>query len=66
MYAASSTSSLHHLANNSGTATLCGLRVVPIIINRPTDTAALNLTEVKGADVELCGECAELASEEED
>ncbi len=63
MYAANSSTGLHHLANESGTATLCGLRVVPIIINRPAETGALHLTEVQPADTDLCEACVKLTGE---
>ena len=39
-------------------ATLCGLSVAPIIINRPTRSSTLHLTKIRPSRRQLCEACA--------
>ncbi len=58
MYAINSPSVVYHLLAEDEDQTLCGLNVVPVIIDRPAKTAALHLTSQKPPDRSLCEECA--------
>ena len=60
MYVNSSASEVYHLPDASSDATLCGLRLAPVIINWPVNTATLHLTESEPTDKSLCEECAEV------
>lgn len=62
MYATGSPSGVYHLVNEAQDATLCGLAVAPIIINRPTTTSTIYLTEVQPPGQRLCELCAERGS----
>lgn len=58
MYALNLPSNTYHLVQESGGRTLCGLIVVPIVIDRPVITTALYLTANKPDDRSLCQDCA--------
>jgi hypothetical protein len=58
MYAMNSPSDIYHALAEDDEYTLCGLSVVPVIINRPARTAALHLTSQKPAGRSLCEACA--------
>lgn len=45
MYATSSTSNLYHLVTPTQDRTVCGLPVVPIVIDRAAYTSTLHLTD---------------------
>ena len=57
-YAISSGEDLFHLLTKTENETLCGLKVAPIIINRPAKTTTPYLTEVVGSKRRLCARCA--------
>ncbi len=63
MYAISSPGDAYHLLTQTKDKTLCGLSVVPIIIDRPVDTSGLHLTTKKPADREMCRDCAGIEQE---
>jgi hypothetical protein len=65
MYAKSSDSEPYHLLTEDEDSTLCGLRVVPIIIDRPAKTTALHLTSEKPNGGSVCKKCAELKRDQE-
>ena len=58
MYATSCPDDVFHLLAESEDKTLCGMTVVPIIINRPAQSSTLYLTEVRDANRRLCHDCA--------
>lgn len=58
MYAKSSPKDVYHLLTQDEDQTLCGLSVVPIVIDRPANTSALHLTFQRPTDRPLCEECA--------
>jgi len=60
VYVISSSSDVYHLPEVSEDATLCGLRLAPIIINRPVTTSTLYLTEREPIDRRLCDDCARI------
>ena len=60
VYVISSSSDVYHLPDLSEDATLCGLKIALVIINRPVKTSTLYLTESKPTDRELCAACAAL------
>ena len=60
VYVISSSSDVYHLPEVSEDATLCGLRLAPIIINRPVTTSTLYLTEREPNDRRLCDDCARI------
>ena len=62
VYVISSASDVYHLPDASSDATLCGLKLAPVIINRPVKTSTLHLTESEPTDKSLCEECAEVDS----
>lgn len=62
-YAISSSTDFYHLVNGSEEKTLCGLNVVPIIINRPANSSSLYLTEVVQSGQQLCERCAAIRAE---
>jgi hypothetical protein len=59
MYATSSSIKVFHLVidETNPTSTLCGLRVVPIVIDRPAKSDSLHLTSMKPGGHVLCQEC---------
>jgi hypothetical protein len=64
MYARSSAGDVYHLLKNDDEEkTLCGLGVVPIIIDRPVNVGSLHLTSKRPTDRELCADCAEIERE---
>jgi len=66
MYATSSSTEVFHLVNSGGsTSTLCGLRVVPIVIDRPAKTGTLHLRSDRPTDHELCEVCAKIELEKQ-
>jgi hypothetical protein len=58
MYAKTSPKDVYHLLTKDEERTLCGLRVVGIIVDRPVNTSALHLTSQKPTACPLCQECA--------
>ena len=62
-YAISSSTDFYHLVTKSEEQTLCGLQVVPIIINRPTCSSTLYLTEIVESGQQLCERCAAIKAE---
>ena len=66
MYATSSSISVFHLVIDAAnpTSTLCGLRVVPIVIDRPAKSDTLYLTSKKPAGYVLCKECSKIDRQE--
>jgi hypothetical protein len=65
MYAVTSPNDVYHLLAETEDITLCGLSVVPIVINRPVNTSGLHLTSQKPLDRAMCTACAELAPQED-
>jgi hypothetical protein len=65
-YAISSSVDVFHLVTESEDTTLCGLRVAPIIINRPARSFTLYLTEKMESDRRLCDKCAAIETEVKD
>lgn len=63
MYAINSPSKVYHMLAPALDHTLCGLKVVPIVIDRPAKTSLLHLTSNKPTDRELCNECQHRARE---
>ena len=64
MYAVTSSTDVYHLLAETEDTTLCGLSVVPIVIDRPVNTSGLHLTSNRPLDRAMCAACAELALEE--
>jgi len=66
MYATSSSISVFHLVIDEAnpTSTLCGLRVVPIVIDRPAKSDTLYLTSQKPAGSVLCKDCSGIDEQE--
>lgn len=60
-FAVSSSADVFHLLTESQDRTLCGLSVVPIIINRPVRSSTLYLTEIVEAARQPCEKCAAIA-----
>jgi hypothetical protein len=60
MYATSSPSETYHLVNEDGARTLCGLIVVPIVVDRPVETTALHLTSNPPSNRRLCQQCSQI------
>jgi hypothetical protein len=60
MYAKSSPADAYHLLTEAGSTTLCGLSVVPIVIDRPVKTSGLHLTSKEPDDLTLCEDCARI------
>ncbi len=58
MWATTSSGGVWHLVNEAQDRTLCGLRVTPVVINRPIETPILHLTAIEPVDRELCVDCA--------
>ena len=65
-YAISSTADVFHLLTDSQDETLCGLSVLPLIINRPAMSASLYLTEVVETARDLCEKCAAIKAKSSD
>ena len=63
MYATSSFGGVYHLLAPELRQTMCGLEVVPIIIDRPTKASCLYLTSREPSDRKCCRECARISSE---
>jgi hypothetical protein len=57
MYAKGLPRDVYHLLAPEEHRTLCGLTVVPIIIDRPVSTSTLHLTPQPPADSKLCKDC---------
>jgi len=57
MYAKGSPGDVYHLLAPQENQTLCGLRVAPIIIDRPISTATLHLTPERPNNSSLCEDC---------
>jgi hypothetical protein len=57
MYAIDSPSEVYHLLTPALDYTLCGLTVVPIVIDRPAYSSSLYLISNKPTDRELCEVC---------
>jgi ribosomal protein L34E len=64
MYAKTSSKDIYHLLTEDEERTLCGLRVVGIIVDRPVNTSALHLTSKRPTDRPLCQQCAEVKENE--
>ena len=62
-YAISSSTDVYHLVTESEEKTLCGLSVVPIIINRPASSSTPYLTEIIEIGQQLCERCAAIKAE---
>ena len=65
MYARNATANIYHLVTKARSETLCGVPVVPLVIDRPAETSSLHLTSQKPLDRALCVRC-EIISNEED
>jgi hypothetical protein len=64
MYARSSPNGAYHLLKEDNEEqTLCGLRVLPIIIDRPVKIESLHLTSDRPTDRKLCADCAGIERE---
>ena len=61
MYATSSRSDVYHLLTQTKERTLCGLSVVPIVIDHAVDTSGLHLTPNAPVDCRMCRPCADIA-----
>ena len=64
-YAITSSNGVYHLVIQSEDKTLCGLDVAPIIINRPTSSSTLYLTEIIESDRRVCENCADFRTKAE-
>ena len=62
-YAIDSSIEVFHLLTDSEDWTKCGLKVVPIIINRPAKSSALYLTEIVEQGRRVCDRCAAVETE---
>jgi hypothetical protein len=60
MYATNSTDGVYHLVAPTRDRTVCGLPVVPVVIDRAAYTSTLHLTSGKPYRRELCGDCAKV------
>ena len=60
-YATTSMGDVYHLLAESEVQTICGRKVVPIVIDRPTETDVLHLVSHEPAEGWLCEECARSA-----
>jgi hypothetical protein len=65
MYAKSSPADAYHLLTEEGDRTLCGLNVVPIVIDRPVKTSGIHLTSTQPSDSRLCEDCARIHTAEQ-
>ena len=66
MFAINSPSDIYHALVEGEEYTLCGLRVVLVIIDRPARTAALHLTSQKPPHRSLCEACAKPKKTDDD
>jgi hypothetical protein len=57
MYAIDPEGGVYHLVNEAQDRTLCGMAVPPIIINRPTQSSTIYLSELKPDRQQLCEPC---------
>jgi hypothetical protein len=64
MYATVSWKGDYHLLDPTWERTLCGLKVTPVVINRPVETSILHLTNTRPPDSGLCVDCLEIRGEE--
>ena len=64
MYAVTSSNDVYHLLAETEDITLCGLNVVPIVIDRPVITSDLHLTSNRPLNRAMCTACAEIAQQE--
>jgi hypothetical protein len=64
MYAVTSANDVYHLLAETADMTLCGLSVVPIVIDRPVITSDLYLTSKRPLNRAMCTACAEIAEPE--
>ena len=64
-YATTSSNDIYHLLTPAENKTLCGLDVVPIVINRPTSSSTLYLTEIVESDRQVCERCAAIRAKAE-
>lgn len=65
MYAVTSPNDVCHLLAETEDITLCGLSVVPIVIDRPVSTSGLHLTSNRPLNQAMCSACAEMAQQED-
>jgi hypothetical protein len=56
-YAKNSTAELYHLVNEEQNATICGIPVAPIVIDRAAQTTTLHLTSKPPFNRALCQRC---------
>ncbi len=63
MYAINSPSDVYHLLAPTQDRALCGLPVVPIVIDRAARTSSLHLTSERPTGRELCKDCAKVERE---
>jgi len=64
MYAIGPRGGVYHLVNEARDRTLCGLVVPPIIINRPTQSSTIYLSELKPQGQTLCEACRKRSDSE--
>jgi hypothetical protein len=57
MYAKNSQTDIYHFLTDSEEQTLCGLTVIPIIINKPIKSDAIHLTSRQPPGQRICEEC---------
>ena len=68
MYATNSSIAVFHLVIDEAipATTFCGLRVVPIVIDRPAKSDTLYLTSRKPAASVLCQDCSRIDLQQKD
>ena len=64
MYAKNSPGETYHSLSQKQDKTMCGLSVVPIVIDRPVDTSGLHFTSNKPTNGEMCKDCARIEQED--
>jgi hypothetical protein len=64
MFATISWQGVYHLLDPTWDRTLCGLKVTPLVINRPVETSILHLTNTQPPGSELCLDCLEIGGEQ--
>jgi hypothetical protein len=57
MYAKNSQTNIYHLLTENEETTLCGLAVIPIIIDRPIKSNAVHLTSRQPPGQRICEKC---------
>lgn len=57
MYAKNSQTNIYHLLTENEETTLCGLAVIPIIIDRPIQSNAVHLTSRQPPGQRICEQC---------